>query len=165
MNLFSIAQCINSHNNSKLYRLSLIFFLTYSNFLIILCLYFILSYILTLYKTQMTPCYMLHSVGKGNDIYATCSEKEKENTMHLLILASRSNPYWRVDVCVSTQLTGANQAPIVACRVSRSFRVHHIDAALGLESDGMLCARAWYWCGWTSVYCYVAGLRVCLVVA
>ena len=85
MNLFSIAQCVNSHNNSKLYRLSLIFFLTYSNFLIILCLYFILFYILTLYKTQMTPYYMLHSVGKGNDIYATCSEKEKEkeNTMHL----------------------------------------------------------------------------------
>ena len=50
MNLFSLAQCINSHNNSKLDRLSLIFFLTYSNFLIILCLYFILSYILTYIK-------------------------------------------------------------------------------------------------------------------
>ena len=47
-------------------------------------------------------------------------------------------------MCVSTRLTGANQAPIVARRVSRSFRVHHIDAALGLDSDGMLRSRAWY---------------------
>ena len=47
-------------------------------------------------------------------------------------------------MCVSTQLTGANQAPIVAHGVSRSFRACHIDAALGLDSDGMLRSRALY---------------------
>ena len=61
-----------------------------------------------------------------------------------LIPASRSSLRREVDVCVSTRLTGANQAPIVARRVSRSFRAHHIDAALGLDSDGMLRSRAWY---------------------
>ena len=47
-------------------------------------------------------------------------------------------------MCVSTRLTGANQAPIVARGVSRSFRAHHIDATLGLDSDGMLRSHAWY---------------------
>ena len=54
-----------------------------------------------------------------------------------LIPASQSSPHGRTDTCVSTRLTGANQAPIVAHGVSRSFRAHHIDAALGLDSDGM----------------------------
>ena len=61
-----------------------------------------------------------------------------------VIPASRSNLRREVDVCVSTRLTRANQAPIVARGVSRSFRAHHIDAALGLESDGMLRSRAQY---------------------
>ena len=61
-----------------------------------------------------------------------------------MIPASRSSLHRKADVCVSTQLTGANQAPIVAHRVSRSFRTHHVDAALGLDSDGMLRSRAWY---------------------
>ena len=58
--------------------------------------------------------------------------------------ASRSSLRREADACVSTRLTGANQAPIVAHGVSRSFRAHHIDAALGLNSDGMLQSRAWY---------------------
>ena len=66
-------------------------------------------------------------------------------TMHMLQLipASRSSLRREADACVSTRLTGASQAPIVAHGVSRSFRAHHIDAALGLESDGMFrsCAR------------------------
>ena len=78
-----------------------------------------------------------------------------------MILASQSSLCREADMCVSTWLTGANQAPIVARGVSRSFRVHHIDAALGLDSDGMLQSRALYWCGWTFAYGYVAGLRVC----
>ena len=61
-----------------------------------------------------------------------------------LIPASRSSLRREADACVSTRLTGANQAPIVARGVSRSFRTHHIDAALGLESDGMLRSRARY---------------------
>ena len=61
-----------------------------------------------------------------------------------VIPASRSSLRREADVCVSTRLTGANQAPIVARGVSRSFRVHHIEAALGLESDGMLRSRARY---------------------
>ena len=58
--------------------------------------------------------------------------------------ASRSSLRREADVCVSTRLTEANQAPIVARGVSRSFRTHHIDAALGLDSDGMLRSRTWY---------------------
>ena len=58
--------------------------------------------------------------------------------------ASRSRLRREADACVSTRLTGANQAPIVARGVSRSFRMHHIDATLGLESDGMLRSRARY---------------------
>ena len=61
-----------------------------------------------------------------------------------LIPASQSSLHREADTCVSTRLTGANQAPIVARGVSRSFRVHHIDATLGLDSDGMLRSRAWY---------------------
>ena len=61
-----------------------------------------------------------------------------------MIPASWSSLRRKADACVSTRLTGANQAPIVACGVSRSFRAHHIDAALGLESDGMLRSRARY---------------------
>ena len=61
-----------------------------------------------------------------------------------VIPASWSSLRREADTCVSTRLTGANQAPIVACVVSRSFRAHHVDAALGLESDGMLQSRAWY---------------------
>ena len=61
-----------------------------------------------------------------------------------MIPALRSSLRSEADTCVSTQLTGANQAPIVARGVSRSFRAHHIDAALGLDSDGMLQSRAWY---------------------
>ena len=61
-----------------------------------------------------------------------------------VIPASRSSIRREADVCVSTQLTGANQAPIVARGVSRSFRAHHIDATLGLDSDGMLRSRARY---------------------
>ena len=61
-----------------------------------------------------------------------------------VIPASRSSIRREADVCVSTQLTGANQAPIVARGVSRSFRAHHIDATLGLDSDGMLRSRACY---------------------
>ena len=64
--------------------------------------------------------------------------------MDLLIPASRSSLRREADACVSTRLTGANQAPIVARGVSRSFRAHHIDAALGLESDGMFRSRAHY---------------------
>ena len=45
-----------------------------------------------------------------------------------LIPASRLSLHREADACVSTRLTGANQAPIVACGVSRSFRMHHIDA-------------------------------------
>ena len=56
--------------------------------------------------------------------------------------ASRLSLRREADACVSTRLTGANQAPIVAREVSRSFRAHHIDAALGLDSDGMLWSRA-----------------------
>ena len=62
----------------------------------------------------------------------------------VLTPASRSSLRREADACVSTRLTGANQAPIVARGVSRSFRAHHIDAALGLESDGMLRSRARY---------------------
>ena len=58
--------------------------------------------------------------------------------------ASRLRLRREADACVSTRLTGANQAPIVARGVSRSFRAHHIDAALGLESDGMFPSRARY---------------------
>ena len=58
--------------------------------------------------------------------------------------ASRSSLRREADACVSTWLTGANQAPIVARRVSRSFRAHHIDAALGLDSDGLIRSRALY---------------------
>ena len=58
--------------------------------------------------------------------------------------ASRSSLRREADACVSTRLTGANQAPIVARGVSRSFRAHHVDGALGLESDGMLQSRALY---------------------
>ena len=61
-----------------------------------------------------------------------------------MIPASQSSLRRKADVCVSTRLTGANQAPIVARGVSRSFRAHHIDAALVLESDGMLRSRARY---------------------
>ena len=61
-----------------------------------------------------------------------------------LIPASWSSPHREADACVSTRLTGANQAPIVARGVSRSFRAHHIDAALGLDSDGMFRSRACY---------------------
>ena len=61
-----------------------------------------------------------------------------------MIPVSRSSLRREADACVSTRLTGANQAPIVARGVSRSFRAHHIDAALGLESDGMLRSRARY---------------------
>ena len=61
-----------------------------------------------------------------------------------LIPASRSSLRREADACVSTRLTGANQALIVARGVSRSFRAHHVDAALGLESDGMLRSRARY---------------------
>ena len=61
-----------------------------------------------------------------------------------MIPASQSSPHGRTDACVSTRLTEANQAPIVAHRVSRSFRTHYIDAALGLDSDGMSHAHAWY---------------------
>ena len=61
-----------------------------------------------------------------------------------MIPASQLSPHGRTDTCVSTWLTEANQAPIVARGVSRSFRMHHIDAALGLDSDGMLCTWAWY---------------------
>ena len=61
-----------------------------------------------------------------------------------MIPASRSSLRREADACVSTRLTGASQAPIVARGVSRSFRAHHIDAALGLESDGMLRSRARY---------------------
>ena len=61
-----------------------------------------------------------------------------------MIPASRSSLHREADTCVSTQLTRANQAPIVARGVSRNFRVHHIDAALGLDSDGMLQSHAWY---------------------
>ena len=61
-----------------------------------------------------------------------------------MLPASQSSLCREADVCVSSRLTGANQAPIVARRVSRSFRAHHVDAALGLESDGMLRSRAWY---------------------
>ena len=61
-----------------------------------------------------------------------------------MILASRSSPRREADACVSTRLTGANQAPIIAHEVSRSFRVHHVDATLGLDSDGMIQSRAWY---------------------
>ena len=63
---------------------------------------------------------------------------------HALIPASRSSLRREADACVSTRLTGANQAPIVARGVSRSFRAHHIDATLGLESDGMFRSCAWY---------------------
>ena len=63
---------------------------------------------------------------------------------HRVIPASRSSLRGEADACVSTRLTGANQAPIVVCGVSRSFRAHHIDAALGLDSDGMLQSRALY---------------------
>ena len=63
---------------------------------------------------------------------------------HVLIPASWSRLRREADACVSTQLTGANQAPIVARGVDRSFRAHHIDAALGLESDGMLRSHARY---------------------
>ena len=62
----------------------------------------------------------------------------------VMIPASRSSLRRETDACVSTRLTGATQAPIVARGVSRSFRAHHIDAALGLESDGMLRSRARY---------------------
>ena len=65
-------------------------------------------------------------------------------TSELLTPASRSSLRREADACVSTRLTGASQAPIVARGVSRSFRAHHIDAALGLESDGMLRSRARY---------------------
>ena len=58
--------------------------------------------------------------------------------------ASQSSLHREADACVSTRLTGANQAPIVACGVSRSFRAHHIDAALGLDFDGMIQSHAWY---------------------
>ena len=61
-----------------------------------------------------------------------------------MIPASRSSLRREADTCVSTWLTGASQAPIVARGVSRSFRVHHIDAALGLDSDGMFRSRAHY---------------------
>ena len=61
-----------------------------------------------------------------------------------LIPALQLSPHRRTDTCVSTRLTGANQAPIVARGVSRSFRTHHIDAALGLDSDGLLRSCAWY---------------------
>ena len=61
-----------------------------------------------------------------------------------MIPASRSSPRREADACVSTQPTGANQAPIVARGVSRSFRAHHVDAALGLDSDGMIRSCAWY---------------------
>ena len=61
-----------------------------------------------------------------------------------LIPASRSSLRREADACVSIRLTGANQAPIVARGVSRSFRAHHVDAALGLESDGMFRSRAYY---------------------
>ena len=89
------------------------------------------------------------------------STPEKGQTAAVVLTpASRSRLRREADVCVSIRLTGANQAPIVARGVSRSFRAHHIDAALGLESDGMLRSRARYWCGWTFVCGYVAGLRV-----
>ena len=61
-----------------------------------------------------------------------------------MIPASRSSLRREADARVSTRLTGANQAPTVARGVSRSFRAHHIDAALGLDSDGMLRSCAWY---------------------
>ena len=66
------------------------------------------------------------------------------SSRRVIIPASWSSPCRRTDACVSTRLTGANQAPIVAHGVSRSFRAHHVDAALGLESDGMLRSHAWY---------------------
>ena len=65
-------------------------------------------------------------------------------SIYKMIPASQSSLQRKADACVSTRLTGANQAPIAACGVSRSFRAHHVDAALGLESDGMLRSRAWY---------------------
>ena len=66
------------------------------------------------------------------------------SSRRVMTLASRSSLCREADACVSTRLTGANQAPIVARRVSRSFRAHHIDAALGLDSDGLLWSRALY---------------------
>ena len=66
------------------------------------------------------------------------------SSRRVMILASESSPHRRTDTCVSTRLTRANQAPIVARRVSRSFSTHHIDAALGLDSDCMLRSHAWY---------------------
>ena len=65
-------------------------------------------------------------------------------TWQQVIPASRSSLRREADACVSIRLTGASQAPMVARGVSRSFRAHHIDAALGLESDGMLRSRARY---------------------
>ena len=79
----------------------------------------------------------LCSVGKHNIQYM-------DKSPYMVIPASRSSFRREADACVSTRLTRANQAPIVACGVSRSFRTHHIDAALGLDSDGVLQSRAWY---------------------
>ena len=66
------------------------------------------------------------------------------SSRRVMIPASRSSLRREADACVSTRLTGATQAPIAACRVSKSFRAHHVDAALGLDSDGLLQSRAWY---------------------
>ena len=82
----------------------------------------------------------MHNILLGQDVVVKLEPLKGKN----LIPASRSSLRREADVCVSTRLTGANQAPIVARGVSRSFRTHHIDAALGLESDGMLRSRARY---------------------
>ena len=89
----------------------------------------------------MLKCLVLNKV---NDHWEVVLHKWLRSQMLSLIPASRSSLRREADACVSTRLTGANQAPIVARGVSRSFRAHHIDAALGLESDGMFRSRARY---------------------
>ena len=64
--------------------------------------------------------------------------------MGLMILALQLKPIQWDDMHVSNRVTGFNQAPLVAHGVNRNFRAHHINAALGLNSNGLQQSHAWY---------------------